>query len=247
MSETTDSPSLIDKIKEESRELTEDSSSSSDSDDEKPSPPKKNRLFGRTEPVHKVLGGGKYADILLWRNKQVTAIILGSVTVIWILFEWMGYHLITFICHSLIASIAALFLWSTIASFSNLSPPKFPEVILPEDTFLEFARALRREVNEAYATFRHVASGGDPKQFFQVILGLWVPSVVGSWLSFTSLCYTVLVLLHTVPVLYEKYEDRVDGAAENGMGQLSKYYTILDEKLLKKIPRAHFQKSKKQH
>ena len=59
MSETTDNTSTVDKIKEKIHEFVEDSSSSSDSDSEKPLPPKKKRLFGREEPLHKVLGGGK--------------------------------------------------------------------------------------------------------------------------------------------------------------------------------------------
>lgn len=49
------------------------------------------------------------------------------------------------------------------------SPPKFPEVILPEEMFLDLARTLRFEINEAFATFRYVASGRDLKQFLLVI------------------------------------------------------------------------------
>ncbi|KMS98661.1 hypothetical protein BVRB_3g069730 isoform A [Beta vulgaris subsp. vulgaris] len=38
---------------------------------------KLNRLFGRQEPVHKVLGGGNSADVLLWRNKKISAGVIG--------------------------------------------------------------------------------------------------------------------------------------------------------------------------
>lgn len=58
MSETVDHASLMDKINDKIHEYREDFSSS-DSDSENSSAPKKNRLFGRKEPVHKVLGGGK--------------------------------------------------------------------------------------------------------------------------------------------------------------------------------------------
>lgn len=60
------------------------------------------------------------ADILLWRKKQVTIGILAGGTVIWLLFECMGYHLITFICHSFILALSALFLCSNVAVFSGL-------------------------------------------------------------------------------------------------------------------------------
>ncbi|MQL79797.1 hypothetical protein Taro_012260 [Colocasia esculenta] len=244
MSETVENHSLMDKISEKIHEYKEDSSSS-DSEEED-LVPKKKRLFGRKEPVHSVLGGGKCADIILWRNKQITAGILLSGTVIWLLFEWMGYHLLTLICHSLIFALAVLFLWSNASSFVNISPPKFPEVILPEDMFLDIAQTLRHEINEAFATFRYVASGRDLKQFLLVILGLWVMSIVGSWFNFLTLFYIIFVLMYTVPVLYEKHEDHVDTVAERAMVQINKQYAVIDEKVLQKIPKAPFL-GKKQH
>lgn len=218
------------------------SSSSSDSDNEKPSShaPRKNRLFGRTEPVHTVLGGGKSADIILWRDRQISGSILAGVTVIWLLFEWMGYHLLTFICHSLIFLLAISFIWSNAASFVNRSPPKFPEVILSEEKFLNVAYAVRYHINEAFATFRFVASGKDLKQFLMVIAGLWVVSVIGSWFSFLTLFYIAFLILYTAPVLYEKYEDQVDTVADKAMVEINKHYAVFDEKVLQKIPRGPF-------
>lgn len=47
----------------------------------------------------------------------------------------------------------------------------------------------------------------------------------------------MFVLLHTVPVLYEKYEDQVDAFAEKASIELKKKYAVADEKFLSKIPR----------
>ncbi|OAY71347.1 Reticulon-like protein B5 [Ananas comosus] len=190
MSEIGEHNSMTEKINEMIHEY-KGSSSSSDSESERPSShnARKKRLFGRKESVHKVLGGGKYADIILWRDKKTSGSILAGVTIIWILFEWLGYHLLTFICHSVIALLALSFIWSNAASFVNRSPPKFPEVILPEDLFLQIAQTIRFEINEAFVTFRYVASGKDLKTFLMVIAGLWVISVVGSWFSFLTLFY----------------------------------------------------------
>ncbi|XP_008788043.2 reticulon-like protein B6 isoform X3 [Phoenix dactylifera] len=223
-------------------------SSSSDSESEKPPSPgfKKKRLFGRKEPVHAVLGGGKPADIILWRNKQMSASILASATVLWLLFECIGYHFLTFICHSLIFFLVVLFLWSNAASFINRSPPNFPEVILPEDLFLSIAHSVKHKINETFAIFRYVASGKDLKKFLMVITGLWVLSIIGSWFSFLTFFYIVFVLLYSLPALYEKYEDQVDAAAEKAAIKMNKQYAVLDEKLLCKIPRCPFS-DKKQH
>lgn len=48
---------------------------------------------------------------------------------------------------------------------------------------------------------------------------------------------SVFVTLHTVPVLYEKYEDKVDAAAEKAMAEIKKQCAVLDDKVLSKIPR----------
>nr|GLL19733.1 reticulon-like protein B3 [Ipomoea trifida] len=80
--------------------------SSMDSDDEKhkESPveavkAKVYRLFGREKLVHKVLCGGKPADIFLWRYRKVSTGVLGFATDILVYFELLEYHLLTLVCH----------------------------------------------------------------------------------------------------------------------------------------------------
>ncbi|XP_015878298.1 reticulon-like protein B2 [Ziziphus jujuba] len=245
---TGEKESLIEKITEKIH--GRDSSSSSDSDDEKPSKvdsvqSKIFRLFGRERPVHKVLGGGKPADVFLWRNKKISGGVLGGATLLWILFELLEYHFITLICHVLILSLALLFLWSNASTFINKSPPHIPEVQLPEKCVLEVASALRIEFNQALAVLRDIASGRDLKKFLGVIAGLWVLSVVGNWCNFLTLFYIGFVLLHTVPVFYEKYEDHVDKFAEKATIEIKKQYAVFDAKVLSKIPKGPLKEKKK--
>ncbi|XP_010251601.1 PREDICTED: reticulon-like protein B2 [Nelumbo nucifera] len=234
------SESIMEKITEKLR-LGHDSSSSSDSDNEESSPSAVTaavyRLFGRQKPVHKVFGGGKPADVFLWRNKKISAGVLGGATATWVLFELLEYHLLTLVCHCLIVSLAVLFLYSNAIAFMHKTPPRIPEVYIPEDPVLQFASALRIEINRAFAVLRDIASGRDLKKFLAVIAGLWVLSIVGSWCNFLTLFYIAFVLLHTVPVLYEKYEDQVDSFAEKAMAEIKKQYVIFDAKVLSKIPK----------
>ncbi|RRT72970.1 hypothetical protein B296_00020147 [Ensete ventricosum] len=75
---------LIEKIKEKIHGGDSSSSSSSDSDDEKSKASevaeavksKIFRLFGREKPVHRILGGGKPADVFLWKNKKASGIVI---------------------------------------------------------------------------------------------------------------------------------------------------------------------------
>ncbi|XP_027110181.1 reticulon-like protein B2 [Coffea arabica] len=238
--------SVVETVKEKITEKfhSHDSSSSDSDDDSKDKKPSSKdikakiyRLFGREKPVHKVLGGGKPADVFLWRDKKISASVLGVVTAIWVLFELLEYHLLTLVCHILILALAVLFLWSNASTFINKSPPQFPEVILPEDIVLGVASALRIEVNRALAALREIASGRDLKKFLAVIAGLWVFSILGSCCNFLTLFYISFILLHTVPVLYEKYEDQVDSFAEKAEAEIKKQYAVFNAKVLSKIPR----------
>jgi len=195
------------------------------------------RLFGREQPIHKALGGGKPADVFLWRNRNISAGVLGGATAIWILFELLGYHLLTFVCHGLIFSLGVLFLWSNASSYINKSPPRVPEVIIPEDLVVNIALSTRYEINRAFANLRQIALGRDIKKFLMVIAGLWLLSVLGSCCNFLTLVYIVFVVLHTVPVLYEKYEDQIDSYGEKGWVEIKKQYAVFDEKVLSKVPR----------
>ncbi|XP_017698794.2 reticulon-like protein B3 isoform X1 [Phoenix dactylifera] len=264
-------------VEKKVEEFHHDDSSSSDSDNEKSKPSSSSvkskicRLFGREKPVHTVLGGGKPADIFLWRNKKISAGVLGGATAIWVLFDLMEYHLLALVCHCLILSLAILFLWSNATTFINKSPPRIPEVSIPEDVAVSFALSLRYEINRGFAVLRDIASGRDLKKFlmvccsvflsnvsgswsismgvilfgilvFQVIAGLWVLSIVGSCCNFLTLFYIAFVTLHTLPVLYEKYEDKVDSFAEKAMTKVKKNYATFNAKCLSKIPRGPLKK-----
>ncbi|MCD9558911.1 Reticulon-like protein B5 [Datura stramonium] len=232
--------SFVDSVMEKVDNKLHDHDSSSDSEDDKgektPFKTKIYRLFGRERPVHKVLGGGKPADIFLWRDKKVSAGVLGFATVIWALFELLEYHVLTLVCHILIVALAVLFLWSNVSAFINTVPPQIPEVVLPKDIVLGVASTLRIEINRILEILRNIASGKDLKRFLVVIFGLWVVSILGNFWNFLTLIYIVFVLLHTVPVLYEKYEDKVDAFAEKAETEIKKHYVVFYANVLCKIP-----------
>ncbi|KAL8162478.1 hypothetical protein V2J09_013967 [Rumex salicifolius] len=264
-------PSLMDKVgdkfhhhhgEEVAKEDDSSSSSSSDSEHAKPattpaplqSAPeiqesssssvndRVNRLFGREKPVHQVLGGGKPADVFLWRNKKVSAGVLGTATAIWVIFELLEYHLLTLICHILIFSLAILFLWANASAFVNESPPNVPEVRLPQEQIIQFASSVRFEINRGLHLLHEIALGREWKKFLVVIAGLWLISVLGSYCNFLTFMYIIFVVLHTVPLLYEKHEDKVDSFAERAAIEVKKKYSLVNDKYLSKIPKLHLNK-----
>ncbi|KAI3676342.1 hypothetical protein L1987_85948 [Smallanthus sonchifolius] len=205
---------------------------------EKESGSRRRHLFGRQKPLHAALGSGKTADILLWKQKQLSGAIFVSATVIWLLFGWIGYHLLPFLCHFLILTLAILFLWSNLSSFVNKSPPKFPDIRLSQELCDCIAILLKDQINQACLFLREMTTGRDLKRFLSVIFTLWVVSVIGGWFEFLTLVYILFVLMLTAPLLYERNERMVDAYGEKAGNEIMAS--------LEKLP-LPFVKSNKQH
>lgn len=218
--------------------------------EEKASPPPARsrgfRFLGDDKSVHKALGGGKTADVLMWKDKKISAAVIGGATVIWVLFEIVDYHFLPLISHVLIGALAILFLWSKTTIFVKKSPPDIPEVQISEDVAVNIALALRTDINQALGLLREIALGHDLKKFLGVIVALWILSEFGSLCDFLTLIYVAVLMLHTVPILYHKYQDKVDHFAGKAHVELCKQYEVLDAKVLSKIPRGPA-KDKKQN
>lgn len=45
------------------------------------------------------------------------------------------------------------------------------------------------------------------------------------------------ILLHTVPLIYEKYDDQIDAFAEKAEAEFKKQYAVFSDKVLSKLPK----------
>ncbi|KAJ8753711.1 hypothetical protein K2173_026387 [Erythroxylum novogranatense] len=215
---------------------------SSDSDNEVT--PRATKLFGRQRPIHSVLGGGKVADVLLWRNPKVSAALMIGMTVIWYLFEVVEYNFVTLLCHLSITVMLVVFIWFNAADFFNWTPPGIPEIILRERTFREVATTVHAKFIQTLQELHHIACGRDRARFFLALLGLSILSVIGNYLTFLNFLYLGYVCLQTLPFLYERYEKEVDNYANRLNRQVMKLYRKFDSNFLNKIPRGPVKEKK---
>ncbi|XP_023641546.1 reticulon-like protein B8 isoform X1 [Capsella rubella] len=200
-----------------------------------------NRLFGRQQPIHRVLGGGKSADVLLWRNKKISASVLMGATAIWVLFEWINFHFLSLLCYALLLGMIAQFVWCNASGFLNRSSQsRVPRLVLPKDFFAEVGVAIGTEVNRGLLFLQDVACKGTLKQFLMAVIGLWVAAMVGSCCNFLTVLYIGFVGAHTMPVLYERYEDEVDGFMDSLIMKFHSHYKKLDSGFLSRIPSGKF-------
>ncbi|KAJ0028480.1 hypothetical protein Pint_35250 [Pistacia integerrima] len=77
------------------------------------------RLFDRQRTVHEILGGGLVADVILWRQKNLTLGILMVTFAAWVVFEGSGYTLLSLVSSVLLLLFAILFIWAKSAAVLN--------------------------------------------------------------------------------------------------------------------------------
>ncbi|VVA33012.1 PREDICTED: reticulon [Prunus dulcis] len=74
-------------------------------------------LLGRPIIIHRVLGGGKVADVLLWRNTSVSAALLIGMTVIWFIFGVVEYNWVILLYHLSITTLLIIFILQFVKIF----------------------------------------------------------------------------------------------------------------------------------
>ncbi|KAJ3670670.1 hypothetical protein LUZ60_008096 [Juncus effusus] len=193
--------------------------------------------FSRKRPIRDVLGGGKVADILLWRHKNLSGGILAGATLMWIIFEVIEYNFIALCCDVSIVAMLLLFVWSSAARLLEREPPKIPEALIPENIFNDVAFEFHERLSHFISLLQEIASGKDLQMFLIVIASLWILSIIGSSCSFLSLSYLGFLMIHTIPALYERYETEINQLFAKGNKDMKKFYKILDSQVMKKIPR----------
>ncbi|XP_020592746.1 reticulon-like protein B11 [Phalaenopsis equestris] len=160
--------------------------------------------------VHRALGSGAVADVLLWRNPTATASVAGAATVFWILFELAGYSLLSLVANSLLLLVTILFFWGKSASLLNRPLPPLPKLEVSEELVGKVSDEARKWINHALSIARDIAIGRDRTVFFKVILVLWTASYIGGLFSFFTFVYIGVVLSLTIPAVYEKFQDPID-------------------------------------
>ncbi|CAI0471215.1 unnamed protein product [Linum tenue] len=200
--------------------------------------------FSRERNIHQILGEGLVADVVLWRQTNISAGILLVTVASWGVFEISGYTLLSLVSSVLLLLLSILFLWAKSASILKRPPPPLPKLQLSEEIMNQAVTLIRTHVNELLAVSQNIALGKDTKLFFKVVACLLLISVVGGRIDFLTLGYTSLLMILTVPVLYEIYADDVDRYIKMTKYKLQKLYNKIDVEVIGRVKKCILDKQK---
>ncbi|XP_009146795.1 reticulon-like protein B16 [Brassica rapa] len=193
------------------------------------------RLLGRQVTVHQFMGGGKAADLLLWRRRNHSLGVIVLSTAAWLTFELSGLPILSVSSDVLLIGIIISFVHAQVSSFRNRQTDSLPELVLSEEMVNSTAASFRVKLNHLLVMAHDVTVGNDFRLFFKVVICLWLLSAIGSYISFCTLVYIGTILSVTIPALYSKYQRKVDKCCGLIHRQLSHQYKLVDENVISKL------------
>lgn len=193
------------------------------------------RLLGRQVTVHQFMGGGKAADLLLWRRRNHSLGVIVLSTAAWLTFELSGLPILSVSSDVLLIGIIISFVHAQVSSFRNRQTDSLPELVLSEEMVNSTAASFRVKLNHLLVMAHDVTVGNDFRLFFKVVIFLWLLSAIGSYISFCTLVYIGTILSVTIPALYSKYQRKVDKCCGLIHRQLSHQYKLVDENVISRL------------
>ncbi|WOL19094.1 reticulon-like protein B11 [Canna indica] len=191
-------------------------------------PPSASSSLQIRRSVHRALGGGAVADVLLWRRRNAAILAAAGATTVWFLFELAGYNFLSVLANAVLLLVVILFFWAKSALLLNRPLPPLPNLEVSDEVVSKAADSARVWINRVLAIGHDIAIKRDRKRFLQVILSLWLVSYIGSLFNFLTLLYVGVILAITIPSIYDKYQDHIDeklGVAHNVV--MKQYGTVL--------------------
>ncbi|BAT93902.1 Reticulon-like protein [Vigna angularis] len=186
--------------------------------------------------VHRLLGQGLVADVVLWKNWRGAAALLVSSSTLWYLFERAGYNFLSFVANVVLLLVLILFFWAKAANLLNRPLPPLPDLEISEETVAKVADAVQIWMNRALTVAHDIAIERNLLLCVQVVGGLWAISFVGSLFNFLTLIYVCVLLSLSLPVLYDKYQDQIDDRLCVIYGTIQTRYKKIHSIVLSKIP-----------
>ncbi|XP_031113563.1 3beta-hydroxysteroid-dehydrogenase/decarboxylase [Ipomoea triloba] len=180
-----------------------------------------------------LLGNGRVADTLLWRDKRQTLITALVLAAIYFNFIAVGYTMITATSKLLLVASIFLFIHGKLPQkIFGYKIEKIPEskFIVSEEMSLQVAGSVASLWNSAVNSLKLLCRGTGWVLFLKVVSSLLILSILGTF-SLRSLFVIVLPIAFVAFVVYEKKEEEIDHFVHEAISRVSKLKSNIVEKV----------------
>ncbi|XP_059639683.1 reticulon-like protein B13 [Cornus florida] len=174
-------------------------------------------------------------DTILWRRKKLSLSLLIVATAIWITLEVYQLNFITVASWVALFIVTSAFVWGNFLRLLNKETPDMSGLEITEESAVEMAHTIREWVGRGVQWMLRVGAEGDWFVFARTVAMLLLLSYVGQLYDLLTLLYIGIVVGMTVPVIYEKYEDKFKDCVERLRMQRARFYRMIDEKVVRKV------------
>ncbi|KAK3222871.1 hypothetical protein Dsin_009896 [Dipteronia sinensis] len=170
-------------------------------------------------------------DVVFWRRKNLSLLVLVLATATWVLLDVYQFNSITIVSGAAISIVTLLFLWGNLLRLLGKEPPDLPGLKISEQSTMDVANSCRGIVEEAVRWMFHVSVEREWFVFAQVVGGLLSLSYIGTFTDLLTFLYIGIVMGMTVPVIYVKYDDKIKRAGDQVKVKAKRLYEMVEQKI----------------
>ncbi|PNY15959.1 seed maturation protein [Trifolium pratense] len=174
-------------------------------------------------------------DIVLWKRKKLSTMIIVTATVTWVLMEVYQFNFLTLMSWLAIFVVASIFIYSNMLKLLGKEPQNLLRLELKEETAVRMAKTVRAWMEKSIKWFFIVSTKEDWPVFVGVMARLLTISYVGNCMDFLTFIYIGILAGMTLPLTYNKNEDKIKRFMDWLREKYKRFYEIIDEKAIKKI------------
>eukprot|EP00245_Coleochaete_scutata_P012197 TRINITY_DN4703_c0_g1_i2.p1 TRINITY_DN4703_c0_g1~~TRINITY_DN4703_c0_g1_i2.p1 ORF type:complete len:564 (-),score=109.67 TRINITY_DN4703_c0_g1_i2:286-1977(-) len=180
--------------------------------------------------AHRALGGGRVADVLLWRDLKLSAGMLVAFLLVYYFLFGGKYRFLQLVATMAFYTVMGLFIYSlahkATVALKMGTLPEVPLVVVPANVTTTAAEKFRQTWNSTVApALKKIITGQDFIFIAKAIAVLYVVSWIGTLPLRTMLLVTIF-LSFAIPILYELNEEHVDKAVVKAQEKAISYKNI---------------------
>ncbi|CAG5131406.1 unnamed protein product, partial [Candidula unifasciata] len=188
-------------------------------------------------------------DLIYWRDVRKTGVVFGTMLVL--LLSLAIFSLVSVVAYLSLAVLTVTFsfvVYKKIMGAVQKSTDGHPfkpllemDITLSEEKLKSVIQNVLKNTNNALNEVRRLFLVEDTVDSIKFGLLLWALTYIGSWFNGMSLIIIALILLFTVPKVYDTYQVQIDNYINLAKSQINNVLTIIQSKLpfLKKKEKAN--------